>query len=52
MLACWWWAKLAGAEGRGFEVLGLAMLAILVIDPLAPLSSGFWLLFVAMATLS
>ena len=51
MLACWWWAKLAGREQCGFEVLGLAMLAILVIDPLAPLSSGFWLSFVAMATL-
>ena len=51
MLACWWWAKLAGREQCGYEVLGLAMLAILVIDPLAPLSSGFWLSFVAMATL-
>ena len=51
MLACWWWAKLAGREQCGYEVLGLAMLAILVLDPLAPLSSGFWLSFVAMATL-
>lgn len=51
MLACWWWAKLAGREHGGYEVLSLAMLVILMIDPLAPLSSGFWLSFVAMATL-
>jgi len=51
MLALWWWAKLSGREQRGYEVLSLAALAILLLDPLAPLSSGFWLSFVAMATL-
>lgn len=51
MLACWWWAKLSGREQRGYEVLGCAMLLILIVDPRAPLSSGFWLSFIAMATL-
>ena len=51
MLAVWWLMRLSGRERSGFEVLGWAMLAVLALDPLAPLSSGFWLSFGAMAVL-
>jgi competence protein ComEC len=51
MLAVWWVMRLGGREQGGFEVLGWALLAVLAIDPLAPLSSGFWLSFGAMAVL-
>lgn len=51
MLSVWWVLKLSGRVHSGFDVLGLAAIAVLVIDPFAPLSSGFWLSFVAMATL-
>jgi len=51
MLAVWWALRLSGRVHSGFDVLGLAALAVLLIDPFAPLSSGFWLSFVAMATL-
>ena len=51
MLAVWWGLRLSGRVHSGFDVLGLAAIAVLLIDPFAPLSSGFWLSFVAMATL-
>jgi len=51
MLAVWWLLKLAGRVHAPFDVLGIALIAVLALDPLAPLSSGFWLSFVAMATL-
>jgi competence protein ComEC len=51
MLAAWWVLRLGGREQGGFEALGWALLAVLAIDPLAPLSSGFWLSFGAMAVL-
>lgn len=51
MLAVWWILKLSGRVHAPFDVLGVAVIAVLLIDPLAPLSSGFWLSFVAMATL-
>jgi len=51
MLAVWWLMRLGGRERSGFEVLGWALLAVLALDPLAPLSSGFWLSFGAMAVL-
>jgi competence protein ComEC len=51
MLAVWWALRLSGRVHSGFDVLGLAAIAVLLIDPFAPLSSGFWLSFVAMATL-
>lgn len=51
MLAVWWVMRLGGREQSGFETLGWALLAVLAIDPLAPLSSGFWLSFAAMAVL-
>lgn len=51
MLAVWWVMRLSGRERSTVEVLGAALLAVLVIDPLAPLSSGFWLSFTAMGVL-
>lgn len=51
MLAVWWLLRLSGREQRGFEVLSLAMLAVWLFDPLAPLAAGFWLSFIAMGTL-
>ena len=51
MLAVWWAMRLSGRERSTVEVLGAALLAVLAIDPLAPLSSGFWLSFTAMAVL-
>lgn len=51
MLAVWWLLRLSGREQRGFEVLSLALLAVWLFDPLAPLAAGFWLSFTAMAIL-
>lgn len=51
MLAVWYAMRTGGREQSGAEALGWAALAVLVIDPLAPLSSGFWLSFTAMAVL-
>jgi competence protein ComEC len=38
-------------NSRPFNVLSIAMFAVLVIDPLAVLSAGFWLSFVAVAVI-
>jgi competence protein ComEC len=51
MLLIWWGMRLAGRHHSDLTVLGLALVAVWLIDPLAPLSAGFWLSFVAMATL-
>lgn len=51
MLAVWWAMRLSGRAQSDYAVLGLALVAVWLIDPLAPLSAGFWLSFVAMATL-
>lgn len=51
MLAVWWGCQLSGRVQQGFEVWGLALLAVLLFDPLAPLDAGFWLSFAAMAML-
>lgn len=51
MLAVWWWARLAGRRAGALEILGLALLAVLAWDPLAPLAAGFWLSFTAIAVL-
>lgn len=51
MLAVWWAMRLSGRALSDFSVLGLALVAVWLIDPLAPLSAGFWLSFMAMATL-
>jgi competence protein ComEC len=36
---------------RSFNVLSIAMFAVLIVDPLAVLSAGFWLSFVAVAVI-
>lgn len=51
MLAVWWALRLSGRVQYGFDVLGIALIAVWLIDPFAPLSSGFWLSFVAMGVL-
>jgi len=51
MLLVWWLLRLSGRAHTGFEILALALLAVLVIDPFAPLSAGFWLSFLAMGVL-
>ncbi|MCU0758640.1 MAG: ComEC/Rec2 family competence protein [Steroidobacteraceae bacterium] len=51
MLVTWWAARLGGRRAGGIEVVGLALLVVLALDPLAPLSAGFWLSFAAIAVL-
>jgi competence protein ComEC len=51
MLAIWWGARLAGRPQGGLEVVGLALLGVLLLDPLAPLAAGFWLSFAAIGVL-
>ena len=51
MLLVWWLLRLSGRAHTGYEILGLALLAVLMIDPFAPLSAGFWLSFLAMGVL-
>ena len=51
MLAIWWGARLAGRPQGGLEVIGLALLGVLLFDPLAPLAAGFWLSFAAIGVL-
>ena len=51
MLAVWWALRIGGRVQGPFDALGIALVAVLLIDPFAPLAAGFWLSFVAMATL-
>lgn len=51
MLLVWWAARLAGRRVGGLEVIGGALLVVLLFDPLAPLDAGFWLSFAAIAVL-
>lgn len=51
MLAVWWSLRLSGRVHAPFDVLGVALVVVLCIDPFAALSSGFWLSFIAMAAL-
>lgn len=51
MLAVWWVARRSGRVCGPLEVLSLALLAVLAVDPLAPLAAGFWLSFIAVAVL-
>ena len=44
MLALWRYRRI-----RGAQTLGIALLAVLVLDPLAVLDAGFWLSFAAVA---
>ncbi|HET6724431.1 MAG TPA: DNA internalization-related competence protein ComEC/Rec2 [Gammaproteobacteria bacterium] len=40
-----------GREARPFSILAVALIGVLLIDPLAPMSPGFWLSFGAVAIL-
>ncbi len=51
MLAVWWMLRLTAREQRGYEILATASLCVLLIDPFATYSAGFWLSFIAMAIL-
>ncbi len=52
LMLCVWRLARGGARHVGaLQTLALALLAVLVVDPLAPLSAGFWLSFGAMAVL-
>lgn len=51
MLAAWWLARLCGRRVGALDALGLALLAVLAWDPLAPLGAGFWLSFISIAVL-
>jgi competence protein ComEC len=51
MLAVWSAFRVTGREQDSVRVLGFALLAVLALDPLAPLSSGLWLSFGAMGAL-
>ncbi len=51
MLAVWWALRLSAREQRGYEILATALLCVLVLDPFASYSAGFWLSFIAMAML-
>lgn len=51
MIAIVAWARCSRRHGSGVQTLALALLAILLFDPLAVLSAGFWLSFVGVAFL-
>jgi competence protein ComEC len=51
MLAVWWMLRLSAREQRGYEILATALLCVLLLDPFASYSAGFWLSFIAMAIL-
>ena len=51
MLAAWWLARIGGRRVGALDALGLALLAVLALDPLAPLGAGFWLSFTSIAVL-
>lgn len=51
MLAAPALAALVGSRGAGIDALGLALLAVLICDPMAPSSASFWLSFCATAAL-
>ncbi|MBL8385494.1 MAG: DNA internalization-related competence protein ComEC/Rec2 [Burkholderiales bacterium] len=51
MLAVAAWAIWRGWSGSGLRVLAIALAAVCLLDPWAPLSAGFWLSFAAVAVL-
>lgn len=51
MLAAWWLARLCGRRVGALDALGLALLPVLALDPLAPLGAGFWLSFASIGVL-
>lgn len=51
MLLCFVLASHLGRSSRGGDKLLIAALLVVLVDPLAPLGSGFWLSFAAVAAL-
>jgi competence protein ComEC len=51
MLSAWLLARSLARVSRPFGPLGLALIAVLLADPFAPLAPGFWLSFAAMAAI-
>ncbi len=51
MLGVWLLARSVARASHPFQPFALALLVVLLIDPFAPLSSGFWLSFAAMAAI-
>ena len=51
MLTIWWLVRLSERRITASATIGIALGAVLLLDPLAPLSVGFWLSFVAVAAL-
>ena len=51
MLGAWLFARSIARASHPFQPFALALLLVLLIDPFAPLSAGFWLSFAAMAAI-
>lgn len=51
MLSAWLIARQAARAHGALHAFALAMIAVLLLDPLAPLASGFWLSFGAVAAI-
>ena len=51
MLGTWLLARSLARATSPMQPLALALIAVLLIDPFAPLSAGFWLSFVAMGAI-
>src|SRR5207248_1586112 len=51
MLGVWLLSRSVARASHPFQPFGLALLVVLLIDPFAPLSAGFWLSFAAMAAI-
>jgi competence protein ComEC len=51
MLGAWLLARSVARATRPFQPFAWALLLVLLVDPVAPLSAGFWLSFVAMGAI-
>jgi competence protein ComEC len=51
MLGVWLFARSIARQSHPFQPFALALLLVLLVDPFAPLSAGFWLSFAAMAAI-
>lgn len=51
MLGVWLFARSVARVTHPFQPFALALLAVLLLDPFAPLSAGFWLSFIAMGAI-
>lgn len=51
MLGVWLFARSIARQSHPFQPFALALLLVLLVDPFAPLSAGFWLSFAAMGAI-